>query len=91
MKLWGFEHKNIEGILVIISLIIIMSLVILQRSLTVDFSLLLQISIISRMVNDYPELHGAESILTWDQMKSKHLITWQPLFGSWQMIWGAPH
>lgn len=90
MKIWGFEHKNIEGILVIISLIIITSLVILQGTLTVDFSLLLQISIRSRMVNDYPELHWVESILTWNWMKSKHLITWQPLFGSWQMISGAP-
>lgn len=25
MKLWGFEHKNIEGVLVIISLIIVSS------------------------------------------------------------------
>lgn len=69
MKLWGFEHKNIEGIVVIISLII------LQGSLSVDFSLLLQISIRSRMVTDYPELHWVESILTWDWIKSKHLIT----------------
>lgn len=90
MKLCGVEQKNTEDIVVIISLII-MSLVTLQGSLTVDFSLWLQMSIKSKMVNDYPELRWAESILTWDQMKSTHLITWQPLFSSWQMIWGAPH
>lgn len=72
-----FEHKNTEGILVVsISLITGMSLIVLQGPLTEEFSLLLQISLRCRMII----LNSTESFLTWDWVKSKHLITWQPLF-----------
>lgn len=53
-----------------------MSLIILQGPLTAEFSLLLQISLRCKMII----LSSTESFLTWDWVKSKHLITWQPLF-----------